>query len=129
YKNTFVNILKEIKGFKKEVKKIFKTISKHSQTSMLIGWLGLVYYNADRLMIGWLGNNSAEVGYYVNGILLGTLLTHFSNSIVQAIYPNFSKAFLDNDIGKVKKYLKIYNKFIFFIIMPISILLSFYSQE
>jgi O-antigen/teichoic acid export membrane protein len=126
YKYTFFN---ELKKNKQEFINMLKILIKYSQVSMFIGWMSLIYYNADRLMIGWLGNNSAEVGYYVNGVLLGTLLTHFSGAIVQAIYPNFSKAYLENDIKKVKNYLIRYNHFVFFIIIPIAIILAYFSKE
>ena len=96
---------------------------------MLSGWLSIIYYNTDRFMLMWYGNNYLDVGTYYNGFILGLAISFGCATFVKIIYPLLSdEKFKMGRIGQ-NKHIKLYNHLLFYFIVPICIIMYHFSED
>lgn len=90
---------------------------------LVTSWFMLVYSNADRLMLSWLRSDPAEVGYYFNGILVATIVTHFTAAIFRVVYPSIASMYASGNHAGILRIIAAYNNLIFLVIVPVCVIL------
>ena len=95
---------------------------------LVTSWFMLVYSNADRLMLSWLRDDPAEVGYYYNGILVATIVTHFTAAIFRVVYPSIASMYASGDRAGIERITATYNSLVFLVIIPVCITLYMLSE-
>lgn len=100
----------------------------HWSAALVVGMLAYTYMNADRYLLSWLAKTSADVGLYVVGVSLGFLLIHFTTVMMQVLFPNFAEAYKTANDQKIKAFLSLYNRFIFYLVAPLAIVLAMLSE-
>jgi O-antigen/teichoic acid export membrane protein len=104
-------------------------LAKMSTFPLITGWLALVYYQADRVMLKWLRDDISEVGVYHNAILLGILITFFTSTISKIIYPNLASDYDQGGMDGIRVYIEKYDDLVISVILPACIVLSLLSNN
>jgi len=82
---------------------------------------------ADKVLLQYL-SNSAEVGYYVAGFKIGSLILMIGTSVGLLFFPTFSSAISENNFDRINSIIKKYEKFSLSFVFPVTIILSIYSD-
>jgi len=84
-------------------------------------------YYIDKVLLQYL-TNSAEVGYYVAGFKIGSLILMIGTSVGLLFFPTFSKAISENNFERINSIIIKYEKFSLSFVFPVTIFLSIYSD-
>jgi O-antigen/teichoic acid export membrane protein len=95
---------------------------------LLSSWLMIINGQADRLILGWFAADAAQVGYYVNGIALSLIVTHFMAAAARVVYPLVASLYARQDYGRLKELVFWYNEVLLLVVVPVCVILSLLAE-
>lgn len=109
-------------------KKVFIKLFRFSTFKLLGNISGQVVFHLDRVLIG-VFRPVAEVTFYTAPLMLVQKGTSVLANITQAVFPAISESFGLKDKARIKDLYFRMNKFVIFVIFPVSILLFIFSRS
>lgn len=124
----FYKLLNTGYNFRSDILQYSRSLISMSIFPLMTGWLSIIYYQADRVMLKWLRDDASEIGILHNAVLLGILITFFTTTFSKVLYPNLAEMFDKKGVDAVKPIVDRYNEFFFQVILPACLALHFFSK-
>lgn len=111
---------------KKDYSKISKEFFQYSWPLLFFGIISLIFYRIDTLSLGYY-KSAIEVGFYNAAVPIAMLVGFIPVLFMQLFFPLINRKYSAKNYELIKQLSKQVNKWIFMAILPIFILIFFFS--
>ena len=111
---------------KKDYSKITKEFFQYSWPIFFFGIISIIFYRIDTISLGYY-KSAVEVGFYNAAVPIAMLVGFVPTLFMQLFFPLINRKYSTKNYELIKQLSKQVNKWIFMVILPIFILIFFFS--